>query len=105
MEPKNMENGKKARDMKKRIMAHLLLPLLAPAAIVGLYFTPKSVFGCANRGLMALGVVLLAVAGAVATTWKGACLKRCGENEEANWWLLTTLVLLMPLVLLIGPLG
>ncbi|MEA5114875.1 MAG: hypothetical protein VB050_12700 [Geobacteraceae bacterium] len=100
-----MENGKKIQDMKKKIMTHLLLPLLAPAAVVGLYFTPKSVFGCANRGLMALGVVLLAVAGAVTTTWKGASLKRRGENEEANWWLLTTLVLLMPLVLLIGPLG
>lgn len=105
MELNNMEHEKSARDMKKKIVTHLVLPLLASAAIVGLYFTPKSVFGCANRGLMALGVVLLAVAGAVSTTWKGACLKRRGENEEANWWLLTTLVLLLPLVLLVGPLG
>jgi len=100
-----MENEKKARDMKKKIVTHLLLPLLAPAAIVGLYFTPKSVFGCANRGLMALAVAALAILGAVATTWKGACLKRRGESREADWWLLTTLVLLLPLVLLIGPLG
>jgi len=105
MERKNMGNGRNARHMKKKIMAHLLLPLLATVAIVGLYFTPKSVFGCANRGLMALGVVVLATLGAVASTWKGAVLKGRGENEEANWWLLTTLVLLMPLVLLIGPLG
>jgi hypothetical protein len=65
MEPKNMENGKKDRDMKMKIMTHLLLPLLATVSIVGLYFTPKSVFGCADRGLMALGVVVLGGCGVV----------------------------------------
>jgi hypothetical protein len=31
--------------------------MIAPIAIVGLYITPKDVFGCANRGLMALVAV------------------------------------------------
>jgi len=89
----------------KRITRHLLLPLIAPAALFGLYFTPKAVFGCANRGYMALGVVLLATIGAVATTWKGVSERKRGESEAANWWLLTTLILLSPILLLFGPLG
>ena len=88
-----------------RIAGHLFLPLIAPAVLFGLYFTPKAVFGCANRGLMALGVVLVATIGAVATTWKGVSARREGEIEAANWWLLTTLILLSPVLLLFGPLG
>ena len=89
----------------KRITRHLLLPLFAPVALFGLYLTPKAVFGCANRGFMALGIVLLATIGAVATTWKGVSERRQGEIEAAYWWLLTTLVLLSPILLLFGPLG
>ena len=92
-------------NQTSRIAWHLLLPLMAPAALFALYFTPKSVFGCANRGLMALGIVLIAAIGAVATTWKGVSARRHGEIESANWWLLTTLILLSPILLLLGPLG
>ena len=88
-----------------RIARHLLLAMIAPAALFALYFTPKAVFGCANRGLMALGVVLLSTIGAVATTWKGVSKRRQGEVESDNWWLLTTLVLLSPILLLFGSLG
>lgn len=89
----------------QRIIRHLILPLAAPAILVCLYFTPKTVFGCANRGLMALAVVLIALVAAVPTAMKGASAKTRGENDEANWWLATTLILVSPLVLLAGPLG
>ena len=92
-------------NQSSRIVLHIFLPLMAPAALFALYFTPKAVFGCANRGLMALGVVLLATIGAVVTTWKGVSKKRQGETEAANLWLLTTLILLLPILLLFGPLG
>jgi hypothetical protein len=90
---------------RKRFIRHLILPLSAPAALFWLYFTPKTVFGCANRGYMALAVVLLAMIAAVPAAMKGAAAKRRGANEEANWWTVTTLILLSPLVLLVGPLG
>jgi hypothetical protein len=90
---------------RKRFIRHLVLPLIAPAAIVWLYFTPKDVFGCANRGYMALAVVFLALVAAFATGYKGVTEKRQGETESANWWIITTLILLSPLVLLVGPLG
>jgi len=88
-----------------RFLKHLFLPALAPAAIVALYFTPKTTFGCANRGLMALGVALAALIGAIAATLKGVAHKRRGEKEASNWWLLTTLILLFSIALLFGPLA
>jgi hypothetical protein len=88
----------------QRFIRHLILPLIAPATLICLYFTPKTVFGCANRGYLALAVVLLSMIAAVPTSMKGATAKRRGANEEANWWLVTTLILVSPLVLLVGPL-
>jgi hypothetical protein len=90
---------------RKRFIRHLILPSIAPAAIFWLYFTPKYVFGCANRGYMALAVAFVAIIAAVPTALKGAAAKRRGANDEANWWLVTTLILVSPLVLLVGPLG
>ena len=90
---------------KQMVIRHLILPSVAPVALIGLYFTPKTVFGCANRGYMAVGVVFLALIAAVATAIKGITAKRRGKVEAANWWILTTLILILPLVLLAGPLG
>jgi len=89
----------------QKFIRHLILPSIAPATLIGLYFTPKTVFGCANRGYMALAVVFLAIVAALPTAMKGAAAKKRGANEEANWWLVTTLILVSPLVLLAGPLG
>ncbi len=90
---------------RERIIRHLFLPLVAPAALIWLYLTPKSVFGCANRGYMALAVVSLALVAAVCTALKGIAARKRGENEAANRWTVTTLILVSPLLLLVGPLG
>ncbi len=87
---------------RKKFIRHLLLPSIAPVGLIWLYFTPKTVFGCANRGYMALAIVFLAIVAAVATTVKGVSEKRRGGIEAANWWTVTTLILLTPIVLLIG---
>jgi len=46
-----METG---RPLFPALIRHIALPAVAPAAVTGLYFTPVAVFGCVNRGLMAL---------------------------------------------------
>ena len=89
----------------QRFIRHLILPSIAPATLICLYFTPKTVFGCANRGYLALAVVLLGIIAAVPTALMGAAAKKRGANEEANWWTVTTLILVSPLVLLVGPFG
>ena len=40
---------------------HILIPAIAPIAVVALYLTPVSLVGCVNRGLMALAVVFLSL--------------------------------------------
>ena len=90
---------------RPRVIRHLILPSIAPVMLIGLYFTPKNVFGCANRGYMAVAVVFVALIAAIATAIKGITAKRRGENEASTWWVITTLILILPLVLLVGPLG
>lgn len=77
----------------------------SPRDYPGLYCTPKAVFGCANRGYMALAAAFLAKIASVPAAMKGTAAKRRGANDEANWWLVTTLILVSPLVLLFGPPG
>jgi len=85
-------------------MRHVVLPALAPAAVVGLYFTPVLLFGCVNRGLMALGVVLLSAVAAFVTAGLGIRAK-ARRDPASDWWLISTLILTLPIVLLLGPLG
>ncbi|HET9488425.1 MAG TPA: hypothetical protein VFR64_01530 [Methylomirabilota bacterium] len=83
---------------------HVALPAIAPAAIVGLYFTPVLLFGCINRGLMALAVVLASSIAACVTA--GASIRASRRHDPASaWWLLSALILTLPIVLLLGPLG
>lgn len=91
--------------MKNNLIRHVLLPSLAPTLLVGLYFTPKYVFGCANRGYLALVIVFIALSAAVGTAIKGIGEKKQGNTEEARWWIVSTLILVSPLFLLVGPLG
>jgi hypothetical protein len=87
-----------------RILRHLLLPAIAPAAIVALYFTPISLIGCANRGLLALAVAAVSAVAAFVTV-AVAIRRGARQDPAAGWWIVTTLVLALPLVLLLGPLG
>lgn len=84
-------------------MRHIGLPALGPAAIVGLYFTPVMIFGCVNRGLMAVAVAAISTIAAVITTRHAA--RRPSGDPARVWWLLSTGILLLPIALLAGPLG
>lgn len=75
----------------KKITRHLFLPGSAPIAIISLYFTPKHVFGCANRGLMAVGVAGIALVLACVTATQAISAKKQGDIEQANWWILQQL--------------
>jgi hypothetical protein len=84
-----------------RVLRHVLLPAIAPAAIIGLYFTPVTLIGCANRGLLALVVALFAAIAAIVTV---AIAIRCGARHDAasTWWILSTAILMLALALLLA---
>jgi hypothetical protein len=87
-----------------RLTRHVLVPAIAPLAVVGLYLTPVAVFGCANRGLLALGVVVISLVAGIVTGVLG--LRAKSEDVVASrWWLLSTLILAVPALLVLGPLG
>lgn len=86
------------------VAKHIFLPSLAPLAIVGLYFTPLSLISCANRGLAALAVVLASLIAGIAVGL--VAIRSKGRNEpSAGWWGLSALILAMPALLVLGPLG
>jgi hypothetical protein len=85
-------------------LKHIALPAVAPAAVVGLYFTPVLLFGCVNRGLMALAVVLISAVAAFVTIGIGLRAK-ARNHPSSNWWLISTLILVLPIALVLGPLG
>jgi hypothetical protein len=89
--------------MMNALLRHVALPAVAPAAVIGLYFTPVLLFGCVNRGLLALAVVLLSAAAAFVTV--GIGLREQARGRSAAKWLVSTVILTTPLVLVLGPLG
>jgi hypothetical protein len=85
------------------LLRHVALPSLAPAAVIGLYFTPVMLFGCVNRGLLALAVVLLSAAAAFVTIGLG--FRARAHGRPSGRWLCSASILTLPLVLVLGPLG
>jgi hypothetical protein len=89
--------------MDNPFVRHVALPALAPAALIGLYFTPVLLFGCVNRGLLAVAVALVSAIGAFATV--GIALRLRAQGKPSGLWILSTAILTSPLALLVGPLG
>ena len=89
--------------MIEAILRHVALPAVAPAAVTGLYFTPVLLFGCVNRGLLALAVVLVSAGAAFVTARIG--LREQARGRSSARWLISTAILTTPLVLVLGPLG
>jgi hypothetical protein len=87
-----------------RLGRHALLPLLPSAALVTLYFTPLGVIDCVSRGLLALAIALTSLLAALITAAVAIKMRIRGENGS-EWWILTTVVLVLPALLLLGPLG
>ena len=89
--------------MLSTLLKHAALPAIAPASIVGLYFTPVLLFGCVNRGLLALAVVLLSAVAAFVTI--GIGFRERARGRSSARWLVSAIIFTTPLVLILGPLG
>ena len=83
---------------------HIALPAVAPALIVGLYFTPVALFGCANRGLIALSIVFISAVCAFVAIGLGFT-ARARRDPASRWWIISALIFTLPLALVAGPLG
>ncbi|RII28445.1 MAG: hypothetical protein CXR31_00760 [Geobacter sp.] len=87
-----------------RLARHILLPAVAPAAIIGLYVTPVALIGCMNRGLLALGIVVVSLVAGIAMGVVG--IKTCRRDPATRWWWIASIfILATPAFLVLGPLG
>jgi Na+/phosphate symporter len=85
---------------KQRIILHAVLPTVLTALFFINAALPVSVLGCVNRGLIAFMIALfsgLAALGTVIIALK----RRLSGNPDSNWWIISTLILTIPVVALI----
>ena len=81
----------------KRIIYHIVLPAIVCLLFFAVVRTPVSFFGCANRGLIATAIALFSGAGAVVSIIRSKNTLKT-EPEQSRWWLMTTIILAVPLV-------
>lgn len=72
--------------------------------MIGLAFTPVMLFGCLARGWIAFGLAVASL-GIAAFATAQAFRTRASDLAKSRLWVLTALLLLMPALLLLGPLG
>ncbi len=84
----------------KRILAHVGPPLVAAGLFFGVALTPVQVFGCRNRGLLALIVALASLLAALTCTIVATVKKGRGDKAFV-WWVLSSMLFLVPVVGLI----
>jgi len=87
-----------------RFWKHILIPAVAPVAIVALYLTPVSLVGCVNRGIAALAIVFVSLFVGIGVALAGIRARR-RKDGSTGWWIASVLILLAPAVLVLGPLG
>jgi hypothetical protein len=90
--------------MTDAIVKHVALPALASVAVVGLYYTPLSVISCATRGLIALAIVAASLVAAVVVALFGVTARARG-GDVSVWSLVSIGILVVPALLVFGPLG
>ncbi len=84
----------------KRIANHIIIPAMMTVLFFVVALTPVEVLGCLMRGLIALLIALisgLAALVAVIIALKG----RVRHDKNSIWWVLTTLILVIPVIALI----
>jgi energy-converting hydrogenase Eha subunit A len=84
----------------KRLLHHVVVPAIIPAAFFLVAATPVEVLGCRTRGLLAILIALLgalAGLGAVLT----ALVKRLRGTPDTHWWIATAGMLTIPAIAVI----
>jgi hypothetical protein len=81
----------------KRIVYHIIIPAIAPAAICALAFMPVAVLSCFTRGWVAVLITLISGLTALGTAIIGVKGRVCGD-PNAIWWVASTLILVIPVI-------
>jgi hypothetical protein len=88
----------------KRIVYHVIVPAVMPVLFLIVASTPVEVLGCFVRGLIALVIALisgLAALGAAIIGTKGGAKGRARHDRNRIWWVISTLILVIPVIAMI----
>lgn len=84
----------------RRIVPYLALPALLPVLFFVNAALPETVLGCTNRGLVALAIALFSGLTALVTAII-ALRRQASGNPESTLWIISTLILTLPVVALL----
>jgi len=84
----------------KRKIYHAVIPAIMPAIFFLMVATPVETLGCLMRGLLAFAVALSSGLAALGTASMGLR-SRIRGDEYAPWWVISTLILTIPVVALL----
>jgi hypothetical protein len=84
----------------KRIVYHIIIPAIMPAAFFVIASTPVDVLGCRTRGLIALLIAFISGLAALGAAIMGAKGRVRGDTN-AIWWVKSTLILVIPVIAII----
>jgi len=84
----------------KRIVYHIIIPTIMPAAFFAIASMPVEVLGCRTRGLIALLIALLSGMAALVAAIIAAK-GRVRGDVYAIWWVASSLILTLPVIALI----
>jgi hypothetical protein len=83
-----------------RIVYHIILPAIVPVLFLIVALTPVDVLGCRLRGLIALFIAFISALAALGATIVGAK-ARVRHDQNAIWWVTTTIILVTPAIAII----
>lgn len=89
------------RNGMTRWTRHIVIPAMMPVVFFSVALSPVTMLGCRNRGLVALLVALASGVSAVAAAVAGARGRMRGD-AEAFWWVVSSLVLTVPVVAMLA---
>lgn len=84
-----------------RALHHTIIPAAIPAIFFAVANTPIDWFGCRNRGLIAVTIALVGALAALAAMAMGLK-KTFARKSDANLWVLSSLILLIPAVYIVA---
>jgi hypothetical protein len=83
-----------------RTFRHIALPAVAPLLFFSIAAIPVEAIGCRNRGLLAVAVTQASAAGSLASV-VAAQKGRTRRDPDSAWWIVTAIILAVPVVGLI----
>ncbi len=81
--------------MKNKLFFNVLIPLVIPLTFLMVAATPVELLGCRTRGLIAVAIALAGSLAGLACAVKGL-IDRIKGNPGSGWWIISTLILAMP---------